>query len=657
MADIKESYYLIGVGASSGGLESLKRFIAQIPENRKDFVMIIAQHLSPTYKSTLVSLLGKASHYPVREAHHGMVLELGNIYISPADTDISVENERIVLSKPNNQNSPKPSIDLLFESIAKEYKEEAVGIILSGTGKDGSKGIIAIREFGGTTIAEDPKSAKFDGMPVSAIETGFIKYIFVPDMIGLKLFELLPVKSSNVWVQNKSNIGNDLLLEILKNLTKIKGTDFSNYKQSTIVRRIEKRIDALNLEDIKEYKKFLDDHTEEYQSLFDTFLIGVTSFYRDEEAFVSLEKQISNIIKSKSKGDSIRIWAPGCSTGEEAYSIATLLVNLLGEKISDFTVQIFATDIDDRSISIARRGIYPNSSIHFFKSIDNNDYFIQNNDTFEISKFIRGFLLFTNHDLTTHPPFMKLDLVVCRNLLIYFSNDLQQKIIPRFHYALNPNGILFLGKSESIGNFSNLFTTIDSKNKIYIRKSGGVKRSLRLTGNTPLIYLPKQKFSNFDNNTLPPIKERVKDTLFNEYDYPYVIINETFSVEQIIGDVSPFLGLPEGEMNTNIIKMSRPEFQIILRYTIINAFREKSNQLSDSIRFPLNNSLYNLFIKVKPILNSDLYLVIFEYYLERALVTPNAMVNSDTDYNEKIITLEKELEETKKHLKIYIKEL
>lgn len=661
MNTANKSIYLIGVGASSGGLESLKRFLSQIPENHKDFAIVIAQHLSPTYKSNLVSLLEKVSPYPIKEAYHGLSIEVGIVYIAPANTDIIVKNSKFELSKTLRQNSPKPSIDRLFNSIAKEYKERSVGIILSGTGKDGTEGIVAIHKFGGHTFAEDPISAKFDGMPNSAIETGFVKQILEPEMIGLKLFELVPIRNPIDFTINQAPIGNDILLKILNKLTEIKGTDFSKYKQSTIVRRIEKRIDALALNDLQEYKIYLDVHINEYQTLFETFLIGVTSFYRDEEAFVSLERQLQTIISNKFKGDSIRIWAPGCSTGEEAYSITILLANLLGDSIKDYKIQVFATDIDDRSISVARRGIYPNSSVHYFKSIDNKEYFIQKKDTFEISKLIRSLLLFTNHDLTTHPPFMKLDMVVCRNLLIYFSYELQQKTIPRFYNALNPNGILFLGKSESIGNFTNLFTTLDNKNKIYIRKTGGIKRSLRLGNHAPLIYMPKEKYGEPNNPKPLSIREQVKETLFENFDYPYVIINDNFSIEQIIGDVSPFLGLPEGEMNTNIIKLALPEFQILLRYTIINAMRNNVSQISEVMHFNHKNFSYCLLIKVKPILipdkKTELYIVVFEYTKVKPIPVIDDTFSSEISIQEKVNYLEKELEETKKHLKVYILEL
>jgi two-component system CheB/CheR fusion protein len=662
MDDPIKNFKIIGVGTSAGGLEALQNLLSHLSPMMKAHAFIIAQHLSPTYKSMLVQLLGKSSRFPVVEADNEGEVNPGFIYITPPDTEITIEENKFVLRKPHPNAGPKPSIDTLFQSIAETYKSRAVGIILSGTGSDGSLGISSIKKLGGITLAQDPKSAKFDGMPISAIETGHIDYILIPEVMGDQILESITNPHIETTTNQSLGFETSILYQILNSLSKIKGTDFSDYKQTTILRRIEKRIDLLKLTDIVAYWKYLEENAEEYELLFETMLIGVTSFYRDEEAFLSIEEHLEAIIASKQKGDSIRIWAPGCSTGEEAYSIASIIANILQEKVVNYNIQIFATDIDEKSVEFAKRGIYPNTSSNLFKSIHDSSFFIQKMNCFEISKQLKSMVLFTKHDLTRNAPFLKLDMVVCRNLLIYFGQQLQQQIIPIFHYALKQNGILFLGKSESIGNFVDLFTPLDSKNKIYQRKRGGTLQTLRFTAIKPntsdVIPLMSKDILRKDIS----ISEMVKETIYNTYDFPYVVITDNFSIQMISGDVSLFLSLPEGTMNTNILKMIRPELQVETRFTITKVIRDKEPQKTDMISFSSTGNKYLTVIRVKPLLysqkNNDLFMVIFEYYADKSKhVSIRSGEGIELHNTEKVEVLEKELATTKEHLQIYIEEL
>ncbi len=656
-----QDFRIIGIGASAGGLEALQSFLSNLNSEMKAHALIIAQHVSPTYKSMLVQLLSKSSVLPVIEAENNGEVLPGFVYITPPDTEIILSNNKFVLRKPKKSSGPKPSIDILFQSLAQKYRERAIGVILSGTGSDGSFGITEIKAEGGLTIAQDPKSSKFDGMPISAIETGNVDLILFPDKMGEQILSYI---NNPLIKREKAELMEweaSALYQILQSLSSLKGTDFSNYKQTTIIRRVEKRIEMLKLANMDEYKLYLDEHIEEYDLLFETILIGVTSFYRDEDAFLSIEEYLESIIAGKSKGDSIRIWTPGCSTGEEAYSIASIIANLLKDRISHYNIQIFATDIDEKAIQFARKAIYPNTSSFLFKSISDTSYFVQKADSFEIAKSLRSMVLFTKHDLTRNPPFLKLDMVICRNLLIYFSQNLQQQIIPLFHYALNPNGILFLGKSETIGNFSDLFVSLDAKNKIFQRKRGGTLQTLRFAGfranSTVLIPATSKDVVRKDLT----VSEMLKETLYNTFDYPYVIITDNYNIEMINGDVNLFLTLPEGVMNANILKMIRHELQLELRFTLTKVIREKQPQRSEIIHFVSNDKNFIVVIKARPLLythkNNDLYMIIFELYPDQVSDTIPHLEGSEIELIEKINTLEKELASTKDHLQVYIEEL
>lgn len=661
MAEKLDSFLVIGVGASAGGLEAIQSFLSHLKDDFKSHAIIIAQHVSPTYKSMLGHLLSKSTSIPVVEAENELPIQPGFVYVTPPDTEIRVKYDQIFLTKPKYQTGPKPSIDVLFESLADCYGPRSVGIILSGTGSDGTMGIGSIFSKGGLTIVQNPETSKFDGMPSSAIATGKIHFVLSPQEMGNQILSQKNIPSDLNNENREEEFENYSLQQILITLSNLKGTDFSNYKKSTIVRRIRKRMSNFKIKEFSEYLALLNNNPNEYEILFETLLIGVTSFYRDEKAFLKIEDHLKNIVFNKKKGDSIRIWTPGCSTGEEAYSIASIIANILKKDIEHYNVQIFATDIDEKSITIARKAIYPSNANFIFQTIDEPYYTLKGDSSIEISKNLRSMILFTKHDLTKNSPFLKLDMVVCRNLLIYFDQKLQEQIIPLFHYALNPNGILFLGKSETIGNFTDLFITLDSENKIFQRKRGGSNQSIRLTGmrqNLPVVIRTYPKESTRKDFS---VSEMVKETLYNTFDYPYVIINDQFSIEMTNGDVNLFLSLPKGIMNVNILKMIRPELQIELRVLITKVMKEKESQRSGLLPFEVDGKNYLTNIKVKPLLytqqNSDLFIVIFEVYPNDQKKIVDQGNESTEELLERIEYLEKELTATKEHLQVYIEEL
>ena len=660
-----EEIYVIGIGASAGGLEALQEFLSHLPPELPNAAIIIAQHLSPTHKSMLVQLLSRNSKLMVKEAEDQAAIEPNIAYITPPDTEIWVSEGRILHRKPENPAGPKPSVNVLFHSLAAGKKSKAIGVILSGTGSDGAQGIIAIRKAGGITLVQDPGTARYDGMPQAAIDTGHVDEVLPPGQMGSKIKELLKNRPRQLQaIQELETPGpavdRESLEKIFALLSKRTGTDFSSYKQSTIGRRFDKRLAMLKMHTPGEYLAFVENNPTELDELFKICLIGVTSFFRDQEVFGELELQLEKVISGKGPRDPVRIWVAGCATGEEAYTLAIIATQLLKKKLKYFTLQVFATDIDEKAIAFARKGIYTTDAVEFVPKELLSTYFIKRDDSYEVVKGIRSAVLFTKHDITRHPPFLKLDLVSCRNLLIYFNAGLQQRIIPLFQYSLNPNGILLLGKSESIGSFTDLFSVLHEGKKLYQRKRGGNLSSVRLTYATGKQPTYTQQIKKEKPNL--SIAGMVKETFFNTFEHPYVVINDNYEVLEIHGDVRLYLTLQQGSMSANIVKMANNELQIELRAIISRAIRNKEQQKSDVRRVELFGQTHFVRIVVKPLLytdeDTDLFVVIFEAFsLSELSGQPPKSSGGGGEVNARITEMEQELISNKLHLQTYIEEL
>ncbi len=654
---VNKDLIIVGIGASAGGLEALQGFVKELPTNT-NFVYILAQHLSPTYKSLMVDLLSKSSTITVKEAIHQEEIEPDTMYICPPNKNIILEDNKLLLIEPKQLTyGPKPSINLLFESIANHEGNRSIGIILSGTGSDGSRGIRAIKAEGGFTIAQQPQNAKYDGMPNSAINTGNIDLILDVEVMGTEIQELLkyPNKAKSIHNLNEKTIVYQNILNRLKRTIKI---DFSLYKPSTIQRRIERRMAALKITNIHDYNEYIAQNEVETQALFKDILIGVTAFFRDEEPFETLKFYLKELI-SKKKNNNIRIWIPGCSTGEEAYSIAMVLNDVLGNKVVDYKIQIFATDIDTEACTFARIARYPESALINVSEPYIKKYFILKNNEYEIIKPIRDMCIFSKHDISSDPAFMRLDLISCRNLLIYFTNELQQKIFPMFHYALNDDGLLFLGKSESIGNFNNYFNTLDKKEKIYKAVYIGQK-------NAPL---PLRTFSNDPNKELKNInKEIIRSTptisdMMVEHIQRHimpicVVVNDKFDMIFIKGK-NPYLVHAEGEITQNIFKNIRDELSVELRGGLHACKKECNLIKTQFIEITVDGDIKYVRMLIIPLDNSftnDLFLITFQEEEKDHLRSYDISLK-EIDDNEEIEKLKIELARTRQHLQTVIEEL
>lgn len=457
---------VVGIGASAGGLEALQTLVANLDPGSK-MAFVVAQHVSADYRSMLVDLLSRHAVLEVKQAEDGQQLDAGKVYVCPPGYHITIAgDDRIRLSTVDDSiYMTKPSIDLFFKSLSERKGPRAIGVILSGTGSDGTSGVGAIKDVDGYSIAQEPATAKYDGMPMSAINSGAIDLVLAPEEIGAELAEISPVGDRPI-PEFRSGANRDTYERILRLLKRDHGVNFSQYKDKTLSRRIMRRMIAAKAPTIGDYADQLVNDAGELNELFHDLLIGVTEFFRDTEAFNELRRVLEEYIESKSE-PYLRVWSVGCSTGEEPYSIAILLDEILGERIDSYRIQIFATDVNRRTVDQARRGRFSAAAVANLSPELRDRYFVFSDGQFEVAKRIKQMVVFSHHDVIQDPPFLRQDLVVCRNLLIYFGNELQDTLLPVFHYVLHPQALLFLGQAESVSHHDGLWEAVSQSSKIF----------------------------------------------------------------------------------------------------------------------------------------------------------------------------------------------
>ncbi|HEY8904650.1 MAG TPA: chemotaxis protein CheB, partial [Rhodoferax sp.] len=472
------TFPIVGIGASAGGLAAFEAFFSGMPKDAEPgMAFVLVQHLAPDHKSMLVELIRRYTPMPVLEVEDTTPVQSNCVYVIAPNHDMALLNGSLQLLEPNAPRGQRLPIDFFFRSLAADQRERAIGIVLSGTGSDGTLGVRAIKEAGGMVMAQTPGSAEYDGMPRSALATGVVDYELPAAKMPEQLLSYVKYAFGKLTPQADTPVlvHPSTFKKICVLLRTQTGHDFSQYKPSTIHRRIERRMSVHQITLMDDYVRYLQQTPDEVEALFRDLLIGVTSFFRDPEAFQALEEQvIPELFAGKSAANGvIRVWVVGCSTGEEAYSIAILLQEHMEALKQSYTVQAFATDIDSRAIAIARAGVYPAGIAADMSAQRLARFFTPEPDGqgFRVHKNIRDMLVFSEQSLIKDPPFSRLDLIACRNLLIYLNADLQKRLMPLFHYALNPHGVLFLGTSEGIGDFLTLFGSLDRKTKLYQRKN------------------------------------------------------------------------------------------------------------------------------------------------------------------------------------------
>ena len=545
----------VGIAASAGGLEAVSLLIQHLPVNAKA-VYIIAQHMSPTHKSVLTSLLSRETSIPVVELKPEVTPEAGKIYVTPPNKDVVFERGKLRLRNPSGHHaSPKPSADRLFKSIAEECGEDSIGIVLSGTGSDGSYGVQSIRESGGITIAQDPVSAKYDGMPTSAIETGCVDLTMSPEQIG-EHFEKILAQPRNLELAKPLTDEPNKLNELFGILLARTHVDFANYKENTLNRRIARRMSALGIDQYENYVDYCRSNVDEVDALHRDLLISVTRFFRDPDQFRKLSEQLKKQILERGPRP-MRIWVAGCATGEEAYSIAILVAECLGglHALSKSNIQVFATDIDQNAIEVARRGVYPIAAAQDIPASYLKEYFTVSENEIAVRQELRNVTLFSRHNVFQDPPFINVDLVTIRNVLIYFNLALQERVLTRLHYSMAAGGLLFLGTSETVGEMRVFFEAKDNSDKIFGKRrgiSGEVALpSARASFATERANLTRVSSSNSKmERTTFAEKSLAKAVAPNG-----VICTRNGEIIEVLGDISPFSEIRAGMSTSLNVKM------------------------------------------------------------------------------------------------------
>ncbi|MEO8794155.1 MAG: CheR family methyltransferase [Daejeonella sp.] len=608
----KNLFPVVGIGASAGGLEAFKKLVGAIPEN-SGMAYILVQHLHPEYDSALPEILQKITKIPVLEISDNVHVEPDHIYVIPSNKMLVASDGILQLSPRLNKERINLPINLFFSSLAAVHQSHSIGVILSGTGKDGTIGFRDIKDNGGITFAQDVASASYDGMPQNAVDADVVDFILSPEKIPAKLIELqksFQISSLGDDSDPKDNLNEHVFRQILALLKVRVNVDFAYYKQTTVRRRIIRRMVMLSLESISAYLEHLKKDKTELDILFHDLLIPVTSFFRDTHAFETFcETILPDILKDKSNSNPVRIWVTACSTGQEAYSMAICLHEFLSYNISNIKVQIFATDISLKSINKARTGIYSKRELEGISENRLHQFFNKKDGDYQVKKTVRDMCVFAEHNFLKDPPFARMDLISCRNVLIYFQPFLQKKAFNMFHYALKDKGTLWLGKSESTGSSSELFVPFGKKDKFYTRKSIS-SRLVNLSNERQETALGGDSYAfNRINVKTEDYQKVADDILLCNYTPVGVVVNEQSDIVQFRGLTGEFLEASPGKASLNVLKMAKEGLAFELRNALHKARISKEPVVKEGI--PIDKGKKLVTIEVIPLLNIiDLHFLI-----------------------------------------------
>ena len=588
---------IVGLGASAGGLEALEQFFRAVPAGI-GMAFVVVQHLDPSHPSILAEILQRSCLLPVLEVQDQMQVEADHVYVIPPNRDLAILHRVLQLHEPIEARSHRLPIDGFLRSLAEDQAESSAGIILSGTGSDGTLGLRAIYGAGGLCLAQDTATARYDGMPSSAIAAGYVNRVLVPDAMPQTLLETFRSAAHlPAAVKRAPSAGLNRILMLLRATT---GHDFSLYKISTVGRRIERRMTQHGIADADAYARYLKEHPAELQTMFRELLINVTSFFRDPLAFEALKTTVlKDLLASKADGDGLRIWVAGCASGEEAYSIAILLRELMDEIHTDVKVQLYATDLDDDAINTARLGFYPINIAQDLTPERLGRFFSREDNGLRIKKEIREMVVFAVQSITRDPPFTRLDLLTCRNLLIYLQPELQDRVIRSFHYAVKPGGALMLSPSESVGEHTNLFEPISRKWKLY-RATAAVGLSRGGSASVPTwsgVTIAGTPLPAARRPRELQIADLAKRALLQIFAPAAVVTDLQGTVLYVHGDCGRYLRPAPGQPSHNLVDMARDGLQLALREALRQAAQgvvivnQTQNVQSDGQVLPVNLSL------------------------------------------------------------------
>ncbi|MEX0985922.1 MAG: chemotaxis protein CheB [Bacteroidales bacterium] len=650
-------FSIVGIGASAGGLEALDEFLENVPHD-SGMAYVVIQHLDPTQKGMLPELLQRATEMKVYQVKDAMHIKPNCVYVIPPNTSMSILKGVLHLFEPLETRGMRLPVDFFMRSLAEDQHERAVGVILSGMGSDGSIGLRAIKENNGIVVVQEPETAKYDSMPRSAIESAVVDLIgpakALPKMI-LDFKKHMPELMSNLEIDAKDKSALEKILILLRNNT---GNDFSMYKKSTVYRRIERRMTVHKIDNISSYVHFLQENPKESNILFKELMIGVTNFFRDPPVWVKLNDSVlPELINSQEEDFILRAWVPACSTGEEAFSLAMLFKEVVEKTKSQgsISLQIFATDLDSDAIETARRALFPPNIAADVSQERLSRFFNKTEEGYRVKTEIREMVVFANHNILMHPPFTKLDILSCRNLLIYLDTELQGKILSLFYYSLKPEGYLVLGSSETLGNQSKLFTTADSKLKIFKHKSASEKPELY---DFPSSF-SKTKSANGIEKQIPDrsiqnIQTMADQLLLQQYSPAGVLVNENGDIIYTSGRTGKYLEPSVGKANMNIFAMLREglsnEFQAAFR----KAITKKEPVELHNLKVDSNGSSLTLHVTIqwidKPKQLNGYLMVVFSEIQEHPDPGPQPGSTKRTHSSLKAIKLEKELQQTREEM-------
>jgi two-component system CheB/CheR fusion protein len=656
---------VVGVGASAGGLEAFTALLRGLPP-RPGIALVFIQHLAPQHESALVPLLSAHTELPVVQAVEGMRVEADHLYVIPPNAQMVIEDEELHLRPRPGDRSQYTPIDSFLTSLARAAGNRAIAVILSGTASDGALGVRDVKAAGGLTVAQAPASAKYDGMPRAAIATGMVDLILQPDAIGAKLSQL----SHHAYVRASEKGSPELSLteselkEVFEILRPVSGVDFRHYKTPTIKRRLFRRMALNRLNDVGDYLKLLRSDAAEVRSLYHDLLIHVTRFFREPESLEAPAREVfPALVEGRDQDHPIRVWVSGCATGEEAYSVGIALTEFLQRDHAGKRIQIFATDVSEAAIEQARSGVYP-TSIEADVSPDRlRRYFTKHDGGYRVSKMIRDLCVFARQDLTKDPPFSRLDLILCRNVLIYMDTVLQKKLLSVFHYALNPNGFLVLGQAETVGAQATLFALVDKKFRIHRRKATAALPAMTFPVDYAAAGLPAKRPQPEAPATEKMLLSEVSRVLMDRFAPPGVVVDSDMQIVQFRGQTGAFLEPAPGEASLNVLKMAREGLLYGLRTALHAARKSRTPVHKDGLQVRSGQGWKPVSVEVIPLAAAGRmhYLVLFYDHGPR-VVTPKKPEPAParpkrSDVPKQIEFLQRELAASREYLQSIIQEL
>ncbi len=664
---------VVGIGASAGGLEALTVLLKTL-QNDLGMAYVIVPHLDPHRESAFSQILERHTQMPVRQIEQGMPIEPNHVYVIPPNCDLTITDSRLHISDLNRPRITYTTIDLFFRSLAESQGSSAIGVVLSGTGSDGTAGLTAIKGQGGITFAQDSHSAKYDSMPASAVAAGCVDFVLPPEEIARELAQIRrhPYVAGELMEAVEAQGTDANMAQIFRLLRRATKVDFSEYKLPTIGRRIHRRMVLHKIDQLSEYASLLHRDRNEVNALYQDLLINVTSFFRNPEAFEALKHLVyPALLEARgSSGAPIRIWVPGCSTGEEAYSHAISLVEFLGEQHIEVPIQVFGTDLSEASIQRARAAYFRESIEADVEPLRLRRFFHRGEGGYQISKSIRDMCIFSTQNIFSDPPFSRMDLMSCRNVMIYLSQALQKRVIPVFHYALNPTGFLMIGNTEGLlGAGSELFEMVEKKQKIYRKKLVATPATFGFSlappaRETATVEVPASPLKQPDTVRVPIEIQREADRLLlTRYTPAAVVVNEHLDILQSRGRTGPFLELAPGKASLNLLKMARPGLLFELQNAVEEARKLGGEAERRGVRVETEFGLRETTVRVipfrTPMQDQNSFLIVFEPEAQEAERSqpPNAAPPAKGESPEKdrqIAQLKQELSATKEYLQSII---